>query len=302
VPRRPDADWAPSSEVLGVKQRLAYLRRSTGQPYYQGPLNDADDAGYQAAVRDFQTDKGLTVDGRVGPMTLRALEDAVAARIRETPPPMAPQAPAMDPATAPSLGRMLRAGSVVSGSITSLSGESIRVDALTTTPGPGETTSGTVETGGPLEKLFDMEKTIVFGLLDSMGVVPTPEERQAILDYRPTKSPEAFLVYCEGLEREARRDYSGAEDAFRRAASIDPGFSEASASAEANGDLAAAEASGWELPPPEVAFVPPSGFNPLDDRLDTSLGQAGQSLDPTDPASTTPRFVGIGNPPPRPGP
>jgi hypothetical protein len=208
----------------------------------------------------------------------------------------------MDRATAPSLGRILRAGTVVSGAITSLAGESIRMDALTSTPGPDETESGTVEAGGTLDQIFDLEKTIVFGLLDTMGVEPTPEERQAILNYRPTKSLEAFLAYCEGLELEARRNFSQAEASFQRAASIDPGFSEASASAEENGDLAAAAASGWELAPAEVAFEPPPGFNPVDERLETSLGQAAQSLNPVDPPSTTPRFAGIGNPPPRPQP
>lgn len=46
--------------------------------YYSGEINGKYDAATEAAVKDFQKDAGLTVDGIVGPKTLAALEAAPA--------------------------------------------------------------------------------------------------------------------------------------------------------------------------------------------------------------------------------
>jgi N-acetylmuramoyl-L-alanine amidase len=53
----------PLETTTGIKARLKNL------DYYDGEVNDEQDDEYDAAVRQFQEDNGLVVDGIVGPKT-----------------------------------------------------------------------------------------------------------------------------------------------------------------------------------------------------------------------------------------
>ena len=64
---------------------VTYQKGSAGAPvsqlqqklktwgYYNGEVDGVYGSGTERAVREFQKDNGLTVDGRAGPATLRAL-------------------------------------------------------------------------------------------------------------------------------------------------------------------------------------------------------------------------------------
>lgn len=65
----------PGSSAWGTRedQHMLTALPDGGPPYYAGPVHGVLDAPTQDAVRRFQTDHGLTVDGVPGPQTRRAL-------------------------------------------------------------------------------------------------------------------------------------------------------------------------------------------------------------------------------------
>lgn len=136
------------------------------------------------------------------------------------------QAGRADPGTAARSGRLLRAGRVVQGAIRE-GGDSgtIRLDAnVVSTGDTGVEASGTAS--DRLQRLFDLEKAVVFQLLDRMGITLTPAERRAIGE-RPTADLQAFLAFSRGLGAEDRGDLAAARQFFDQAAARDPGFSQA---------------------------------------------------------------------------
>jgi hypothetical protein len=111
---------------------------------------------------------------------------------------------------------------VLQGAISETGGGAIRLDASVVVT----STSGVRATGSAsdrLDQLFAMEKTLVFDLLDRMGVTLSPAERRAISE-RPTADLQAFLSFSRGLEAEDRGDATAAARFFESAAVRDPGF------------------------------------------------------------------------------
>jgi TolB-like protein len=128
----------------------------------------------------------------------------------------------VDPATAARSGRLLRAADVLSGSIRDGENGSIRLDASVMSAATAEVrATGTAQ--DRLQQLFAMEKTLVFGLLDRLGVVLTPAERQALSE-RPTADLQSFLAFSRGLAAEDRGDWTDATRHFREASRADPSF------------------------------------------------------------------------------
>ena len=133
----------------------------------------------------------------------------------------------VDPATGARSGRMLRAARVVQGSVQEVTGaaNNLRLDAAVV----DASSSAVVATGAGtdrLAQLFDLEKQVLFRLLDQMGVVVTPAERRAISE-RPTADLQAFLAFSRGLEAEDRGDYAAADAAYSAALARDPNFRQA---------------------------------------------------------------------------
>ncbi len=136
----------------------------------------------------------------------------------------------VDARTAARSGRLLGAARVVEGTLREAGGQrGLRLDASAVT-----TTSGAVAASGSatdqLAQLFAMEKTVVFSLLDQLGVTLSPVERQAISE-RPTQDLQAFLAFSRGLLDEDRGNYTAAAAAFDAAARRDPSFGAARARA-----------------------------------------------------------------------
>ncbi|GMR11886.1 MAG: hypothetical protein BMS9Abin29_0071 [Gemmatimonadota bacterium] len=144
-------------------------------------------------------------------------------------------------ATGARAGRMLRSEHVVQGALTTLGTDALRFDADVLNTVRAES-AGTIQNEDLLEALFDMEKNVVFQVLDVLGAELTPAEREAINANR-AENLLAFLAYGQGLMAMDRGDYQEAQAFFQRAASMDPGYAPAvAASVEAEG-LASASAT-----------------------------------------------------------
>ena len=124
------------------------------------------------------------------------------------------------------MGRMLKAEHVVQGSITG-AGSEIIVGA-TVLGTESRQTRGEVSQSGVVDAIFDIEKRVVFGILDALNVQLTASEREAITNNR-TSNLVAFLTYGRGLQALDRGDYNEAMSQFRQASAADPGFGAARA-------------------------------------------------------------------------
>ena len=130
-----------------------------------------------------------------------------------------------DPATGARAGRLLRAEHVVQGVLTTLGEQNIQFDAEVMNTVQAQS-AGSVSDQDQLEAIFDMEKTLVFQILDVLGAALTPAEREAINDNR-AESILAFLAYGEGLMAMDRGDFQAASNFFQQAASRDGSFTAA---------------------------------------------------------------------------
>lgn len=118
-------------------------------------------------------------------------------------------------------GKILQAGRMVGGVIQQ------QGDQLATSASVTDATTGAL--GSPArdqrsaDEIFTMEKNIVLGVLQNMGITPTPAELNAI-QQRPTKSLVAFLAYSRGLELSDQGRFDEAGRAFDNALRLDPSF------------------------------------------------------------------------------
>jgi TolB-like protein len=142
-----------------------------------------------------------------------------------------------DPQTALRSGRLLRAARVVQGSLAP-QGADLRVDAAVV----DVASAGVAASAGAsdaLDRLFDLEKQLVYGIFNNLGIQLSDQERASV-EQRPTQNLQAFLAYSRGLEAEDRGDYDGARTAFGEAAAFDPSFRAAVQGASAASDLSIA--------------------------------------------------------------
>ncbi len=128
-------------------------------------------------------------------------------------------------ATGARAGRMLRSEHVVQGALTTLGTDALRMDADVLNTVRAQS-AGYIQSEDLLEALFDMEKEVVFQVLDVLGAELTPAEREAINNNR-AENLLAFLAYGQGLMAMDRGDYQAAQDFFQQAASLDPGYAAA---------------------------------------------------------------------------
>lgn len=127
-----------------------------------------------------------------------------------------------DAATNVRTGRLLRAGTLVQGSILQLDASQLRVDAAVVDV-PTTQVRSVAQGADHLDQLFALEKRIALDLFGQLGVTLTVAERNAI-EQRPTRSLAAFLAYSRGLTAEDEGRYDDASRYYRDATRIDPGF------------------------------------------------------------------------------
>ncbi len=221
----------PVSSVKGQQQRLAGLRDPAGgAPFYGGETNGRSAPEFIDAVKRFQKAHRLTADGIAGRKTQSTLEDEWNRLGGETAEPT--PATAIEAGTAPRLGRLLGAQKIVQGSVLPLGSERIQVTADLQNTLTGEAIGTTPPIEGAFTQILDLQKGLVFEILELLGVRPGNKLRRE-LEQRSTRDLEAFLAFCRGLDLEDRGLRSEALDAYREATSRDPGFGLASRSAAA---------------------------------------------------------------------
>lgn len=186
----------------------------------------------------------------------------------------------VDPSTAPRVGYMLGAGRLVGGAYNVLGDEDLRMDVALAELERGVGTSDMETRSGALTNLFELQKEMVFRIIDRLGIELTSEERAAI-EYVPTENLQAFLAYSRGLLEEDAGNFEAAAQAFRRARELDPGFERAAErEQQAEGLSAAAGPVDNALNTAAALEPPPSTIDLIDIRLRTLTGTIGSSFVP----------------------
>ena len=136
---------------------------------------------------------------------------------------MAKKQGTVDVKTAPKLGRLLAARRFAQGTLVSLGNSGVQLDAVLLDASNSSTRGSGKPVSGDLIEVLTLEKRLAFQVLDSLGIVVTPEIRDAIGD-PPTRSFPAFLAFSRGIEFEDRGHPDLALHAYAEAARLDPKF------------------------------------------------------------------------------
>jgi tetratricopeptide (TPR) repeat protein len=135
-------------------------------------------------------------------------------------------------------GKILQAGRLVGGSISQLGQNQLTANAYVTNVQTSQNVGNGARDQQTVDQLFTLEKNIVFGLFDDLGVTLTTAERNAI-EQRPTRSLQAFLAYSRGLELEDQGRFDEAARFFDNAVRTDPGFGAAQQKSQEARNIAA---------------------------------------------------------------
>ena len=135
----------------------------------------------------------------------------------------------VDPATAARGGRIMGARHIVQADLVG-SRDALDMDAAIVEVLGGDEAVATVGAEGTLAGIFDMQKEILFDVVDALGISLTPAERE-LLSERATSNVMALLEYGSGLADEAAGEWDAAAAHYRSAASLDPAFSLAGSAA-----------------------------------------------------------------------
>lgn len=141
--------------------------------------------------------------------------------------------------TAPRIGKLLGARWLVGGEIGRE--KPTRVDLTSNVADvPAGTTTGKTSSGGEIERLFEVEKDLLFGVLKLLDVKVTPEVEQRLR--KPcSKSATALAALFLGVDAGDRGELDKAEGYYRKALQVDPGVCIAS---DALKEIESARASG----------------------------------------------------------
>lgn len=130
----------------------------------------------------------------------------------------------------PRLGRLLGAGHLVGGDLTS--GPHTEVGILSDVLRVSDQSSlGRPAAEGMLEQIFEMEKKILFGVVDLLRIKLTKPQREK-LSQPLTTSYQALLYLSCGLDATDRGNFEQAGSCYRRALKEDPQFTPARAALE----------------------------------------------------------------------
>ena len=143
----------------------------------------------------------------------------------------------VDEATAARAGSLIRAGKVVRGIYEVRDKEQLNIDMAFWDVMKQSFPAGTTHADA-LKNLFQLEKSIVFSVIEEIGVELTAAEKEKI-QQTPTKNWRAFMAYCQGLAREDAKDFAAAAKFYLKASRLDPDFTQAADKAELATDVGA---------------------------------------------------------------
>jgi tetratricopeptide (TPR) repeat protein len=132
----------------------------------------------------------------------------------------------VDESAAPRFGKILGASFIITGAFTDIGNEKWRIDPML-----GKVKLNTVQNlesvEGELRDFLETEKSLVFNILDMMGIKLSSDEHEKILRNIPTESLSAFLAYSKGIDYADKGMYVEATKEFENAVSLDPDFTQA---------------------------------------------------------------------------
>jgi len=131
----------------------------------------------------------------------------------------------VDSASAPRVGKLVRARRLVLGSVDTLNRGELRLSVRVADVETG-VLEASLDARAPLADVLAAEKALAFRLFEALGVTLTPAERAAVEAY-PTTSFAALTAYGRGVQADARGDHRRAVIEFERALVVDPGFGQA---------------------------------------------------------------------------
>jgi len=131
-----------------------------------------------------------------------------------------------DQAQAPQTGKLLGASQLISGGITRLSESQLQINAGVVTANTGLMRGDGAQAVGQVSDLLNLEKVLVFDLIQDLGITLTDAESEAIKPL-PTKNILAFIAYSKGLDFEDRGQYEQAREQYAQAVKLDPNFAPA---------------------------------------------------------------------------
>jgi hypothetical protein len=123
------------------------------------------------------------------------------------------------------MGKLVGASKLIQGSFADLARESVRLDAGVVQVKPGKEIKPQ-KIQGKMAKFFQLEKDLVFGVLDRMDVQLPQAEKDAIRVI-PTENMLAFMAYCRALDYEDRGMLRESKAEYRKAVELDPNFRQA---------------------------------------------------------------------------
>jgi TolB-like protein len=127
--------------------------------------------------------------------------------------------------TAPKAGRMLLAKNLIWGEYAVENSKKLKI-STTVTEILDSTNLGKAEVEGPVSEFFNLEKELVFSILEALGFKEedlSPSVKKSIRKIQ-TKNFDAFLNYSKGLDYIDQKDFYKANEAFHTAVKSDPGF------------------------------------------------------------------------------
>ena len=121
------------------------------------------------------------------------------------------------------IGRLLGVSRVCSGTVEGLADLDLRLNANVITSGEiGEIEPASVQQGAEAD-FFELQKSMVFDILDSLGVEVTAREKRAI-KRQSTRSLPAVIAYGRGLDSSDKYDLELAEQYLQLSLKEDPAF------------------------------------------------------------------------------
>lgn len=212
---------------------------------------------------------------------------------------------AVDPETAPRVGKLMGAGRVVTGSVVVLDDQELETSLFVTNV-PRATLEDDVQRRARYDndEFFAMQNALVFDILAAIGYEPTEEER-ILIDDVPTRSLGSFLAYGQGLAAERDGRQADAREAYRHSLEEDPtnplalrGYTttggteqEVSAMTRPGGGSGGFNPYASSIEQTVAEFDESAG---LDDRADATDDLTGGGLFGDDPDDATPSATGEG--------
>lgn len=151
----------------------------------------------------------------------------------------------VEESTAPRFGRFLRAGKILHGSYDVQNKNKLQMN-MAFWDVVNQQAPNLASKNDLLHNLFNLEKDLVFHVVNEMGIELTAAEREKIQRI-PTKNMQAFLNYCMGLEKEDANAFQAATQFYEKALQLDPNFTLASEKAEISKNISLGEQNSGQM-------------------------------------------------------